>query len=261
MLGTMFNGLCRGAMGIVAALALGTGTAGAQPLAIAAASDLQAVLPELAQQFEAQEGRPVRLTFGSSGHFVSQIAQGAPFDLFLSADVEYPRALVASGRAEQDSLYEYAVGRLVVWSRHDSGVDVGRGLMVLDDAAVRRIAIANPQHAPYGRAAIAVLETAGLHARLRHKLVLGENVSQAAQFVQSGNAQAGLLALSLALAPALQRTGRYALVPESAHPPIHQAAVVITGSRNAALARRFLEFLKSGPVVARLRAAGFARPE
>ena len=233
----------------------------AQPLSVAAAADLQAVLPTLVRQFESASGRSVRLTFGSSGNFFSQIENGAPFDMLLSADIDYPRALVADGKADGPSLYAYGVGRLVLWTRRESGIDVARGLDVATDPAVQRIAIANPAHAPYGRAASAALTTAGVHDKVRAKLVLGENVSQAAQFVQSGNAQLGLLALSLALSPALKTTGRYALVPAAAHPPILQGAVVVSASRHKALARQFIDFLKTEGATAQLRAFGFEKPE
>lgn len=236
-------------------------SADAQPLSVAAAADLQVVLPALVRHFESASGRTVRLTLGSSGNFFSQIENGAPFDVLLSADIDYPRALVADGKADGASLYAYGLGRLVLWTRRGSGIDLERGLAVATDPAVRRIAIANPAHAPYGRAAIAALSAAGVHDAVRGKLVLGENVSQAAQFVQSGNAQLGLLALSLALSPAMQAAGRYTLVSAGAHPPILQGAVVVSASRNKALARQFIDFLKSESAAAQLRAFGFERPE
>lgn len=248
-------------MVLALAALLGPWSAGAQPLSIAAASDLQVALPELGRQFEVASGRPVRLTFGSSGNFFSQIKNGAPFDLFLSADIEYPRALIEDGKADAASLYTYGVGRLVLWTRHGSGIDVRRGIDVAADPAVQRIAIANPAHAPYGRAAMAALGAAGLRERVSAKLVLGENVSQAAQFVQSGNAQLGILAQSLALSPALTNAGTYVLLPATSHPPILQGAVAISASRELALARQFLDFLKSEPAAARLRTFGFATPE
>lgn len=228
----------------------------AQPLAVAAASDLQAVLPALATRFERETTIPIRLTFGSSGNFFSQIENGAPFDLFLSADIDYPRTLVEKGRAERGSLYTYALGQLVLWSRDR---DVARGLPLLADATVSRVAIANPAHAPYGRAAMAALKSTGLLAAVQAKLVLGENVSQAAQFVQSGNAQAGLIPLALALSPALSR-GRHAVVPPDLYPPIVQAAVIISRSANRAGAARFLEFLRRDAIVAELAKAGFLPP-
>lgn len=149
----------------------------APPVTVAAASDLQIALPALVARFEQAAGIRVRVTYGSSGNFSAQIRNGAPFDVFLSADVDYPRQLVATGHADAASLYEYATGRIVLWTRTDSGIDVTRGLAVLRDARVRRLAIANPVHAPYGRAAVAALERAGLFDAAKPKLVLGENIS------------------------------------------------------------------------------------
>lgn len=230
------------------------------PLGIAAASDLQHVLPELVKVFEAESGHTVRITFGSSGTFHAQIANGAPFDLFLSADVDYPQRLARDGKADASSLRTYAAGQLVLWSRSDSGVDIQRGLGVLAEPAVTRVAIANPAHAPYGRAAMAALEAVNLTARVRQKLVLGENASQAAQFAQSGHAQAGLLPLALAVAPAMAKSGRYVAIPAHMHPPILQAAVIVSASRNKAAAEEFLRFFTRESTRARLAAAGFLQP-
>lgn len=235
-------------------------SAAPSPLSIAAASDLQVVLPRIVKQFEAESGQSVRLTFGSSGNFFAQIANGAPFDLFLSADIDYPRTLIARGKADRESLYSYAVGQLVLWSRNGSGVDLQRGLSVLGDPAAGRIAIANPAHAPYGRAALAAFERAGISEQVKSRLVLGENVAQAAQFAQSGNASVGLVPLALALAPAMASQGRYVAVPASMYPPIVQAAVVVSASANRALAGQFIAFLKRPPVVAQLSQAGFLAP-
>lgn len=232
----------------------------AASLGIAAASDLQTVLPELVEAFEAESGHTVRITFGSSGTFHAQISNGAPFDVFLSADVDYPRSLARDGKADASSLRTYAMGRLVLWSRLDSGVDLQRGLSVLGDATVTRVAIANPAHAPYGRAAMSVLEATGLTARVRPKLVLGENASQTAQFAQSGNAQAGLLPLALALAPAMTGSGRHIVVPADLHQPILQGAIIVSASRHKAAAEEFLRFFTRDTTAARLAAAGFLRP-
>lgn len=239
---------------------IGAGTAHSQDLAIAAASDLQAVLPAIGARFEERSGVSVRLTFGSSGNFFSQLQNGAPFDLFLSADLDYPERLVAAGLAVRDSLYEYGTGRIVVWARRGAPFDLRRGLHGLADPRVRRVAIANPDHAPYGRAAVAALRHERLYDSVRSKLVLGENISQAAQFVQSGNADAGILALSLAVAPALKSSGVYAEIPPTLHPPIRQGAVVLTASRHQAAARRFLDFMKRPEIVQTMRDFGFAPP-
>jgi molybdate transport system substrate-binding protein len=228
---------------------------------VAAASDLQAALPAIAAQFAQDTGRQVRLTFGSSGNFFTQIQNGAPFDVFFSADVDYPRRLEGAGQAERGSLYEYATGRLVLWTRKDSGIDPVRGLAVLGDARVRRIAIANPEHAPYGRAAVAALRHEGLYDRVREKLVLGENISQTAQFADSGSADVALLALALALSPALKGSGAYADIPERWYPPIEQAAIVIAASRQKPLARQFVDYLKKPATARILQSYGFGVPQ
>jgi molybdate transport system substrate-binding protein len=235
-------------------------SAEAQTLAIAAASDLQAALPAIAAQFEKDTGQKVTLTFGSSGNFFAQIRNGAPFDVFLSADIDYPRQLERAGAAERGSLYAYATGRLVLWTRKDSGIDVRGGLSVLADGRVRRVAIANPEHAPYGRAAVAALRHEGLYEQVKGKFVLGENISQTAQFAQSGNATVGLLALSLALAPALEGAGTYVEIPADFHPPIEQAAVVVAASRQKALAQQFVDALKKPSVAQILQSYGFGVP-
>jgi molybdate transport system substrate-binding protein len=245
----------------VAYLVLACGFASAQGLAVAAASDLQFALPAITAQFEKETGQQIRLTFGSSGNFFTQIQNGAPFDVYLSADIGYPRRLEESGAAERASLYEYATGRLVLWTRTDSGIDVLRGLTALAEARVKRIAIANPEHAPYGRAAVAALRHERLYERVRSKFVLGENISQAAQFVQSGSADVGVLALALALSPTLKSSGTYVEIPESWYPPIEQAAVVLTSSKQKPLARQFIDYLKKPDTVRILQSFGFAVPQ
>jgi molybdate transport system substrate-binding protein len=232
----------------------------AQPLSVAAASDLQVVLPAITGAFERSTGLKVNVSLGSSGNFLAQIKNGAPFDVFLSADIDYPRELERAGLTEPGTLSPYATGSLVLWTRTNSGVDVQRGLEVLLSANVRHVAIANPEHAPYGRAAVAALRAAGLYEKVQAKLVLGENVSQAAQFVQSGNAEAGLIPLSLARAPAASAVGQFVAVPASLYPPIEQAAVVVRASRNKTAARAFLAFLDQPATRTLLANAGFGPP-
>jgi molybdate transport system substrate-binding protein len=235
-------------------------TATAQDLAVAAASDLQAAFPAVAAQFEKDTGHHVAVTFGSSGNFVAQIQNGAPFDLFFSADIDYAKRLESASLAEPASLYKYAVGRIVLWTRKDSGIDVTRGLQSLRNSDVRKIAVANPEHAPYGRAAIAALEHEGLYDAVQSKIVLGENISQTAQFVQSGNADVGIIALSLALAPKTKEMGAYAEIPAGSYPPIEQAAVIVNASKNKALARDFLAFMKRPETIRLLQSFGFDVP-
>jgi molybdate transport system substrate-binding protein len=244
----------------VALLAATIAAAQQPPLRIAAASDLQAVFPVLTARFERQTRRAVDVSFGSSGNVFAQLQNGAPFDLFLSADIDYPRRLEASGLTVPGTLVEYARGRIVLWSRNDTTLDLARGLPVLADPQVRRVAIANPEHAPYGRAAVAALRHEQLYDRVRSKFVLGENISQAAQFAQSGNADAGVIALSLALAPAMRASGHYVDIPASYHPPIEQAAVVLRASRQQDIARQFLTFLQEPESRQALQQAGFVVP-
>ncbi len=233
----------------------------AQELTIAAASDLTFVMQELGARFEKETGSKLKVTFGSSGNFFAQIQHGAPFDLFLSADLDYPQKLARAGKADPATLYEYAWGRLVLWTPARSTLDVKRGLKLLLDPAVTKIAIANPLHAPYGRAAVAAMQHEGLYDAASPKLVKGENISQAAQFVQTGNADVGLIALSLAVAPAMQRAGRYQEIPADDHPPIVQACVVVTSSPRKELARRFVEFLKRPEQVELMKKYGFVPPK
>jgi molybdate transport system substrate-binding protein len=237
------------------------GTQSAPPaLTVAAASDLQTILPELVARFERSSGVKVNVSFGSSGTLFAQIQNGAPFDAFFSADIDYPKRLIASGHAEGNSLYEYATGRIVLWTRQNSGIDVTRGLAVLRDAQVRRIAIANPQHAPYGRAAVAALRHEKLYDAVQGKLVLGENISQAAQLVDSGNADVGIIAMSLALGPAMRASGRYAEIPAGAHPPIEQGVVITSASRAKETARQLIDYLKRPDAIELLQHSGLSSP-
>jgi molybdate transport system substrate-binding protein len=228
-----------------------------QEIAVAAASDLKFAMSELAGQFEKQTGTKVNVTYGSSGNFFSQLQNGAPFDLFFSADIEYPKKLESAGLTEMGTLYRYAVGRIVIWMPVDSKVDVTKqGWNALLDASVQKIAIANPEHAPYGRAAVAALQKAGIYQQVKSKLVFGENISQAAQFVQSGNAQAGIIALSLAISPPM-KDGKSWKVPAEMHPAIEQGAIVMKSAKNKGPARGFLEFVKSKQGRATLEKYGF----
>ncbi len=241
-------------------IALTAVAARAGEITVAAAADLTFAFQDAAVKFHKATGDTIRLVSGSSGNFFAQIRNGAPYDLFFSADLEYPRKLEAAGLAEPDSLYEYAAGRIVIWVPSASPLALRRGLPVLLDPRVRRIAIANPQHAPYGRAAAAAMRRAGIYDQLRDKLVLGENISQAAQFAASGNADAGIIALSLALAPALESRGRFVEVPPADYPPILQAAVIVRSSRHKDAARRFIAFLKGREGMALMESYGFTPP-
>lgn len=234
-------------------------TKNAPELVVAAAADLNSALQEIAERYEKTTGVKVKLSFGASGALTQQIQNGAPFDLFFSADMDYPRLLVTAGAADGASLYQYAVGKLVLWVPADSPLDVEhKGIDILLDPAVKKIAIANPQHAPYGRAAEAALKHYGLYDKVSDRLVLGENISQAAQFVESGNAQAGFVALAHAASPAMKGKGKYWQVPAEAYPALAQGVVVLSQSQHKHEAAAFLEYVKqSGDV---LRKYGFTLP-
>jgi molybdate transport system substrate-binding protein len=233
----------------------------AAELKIAAAADLTYAFKDVAARFEKQTGNKTRLTYGSSGNFFSQIQNGAPFDLFFSADVSFPQKLEAAGLAEPGTIYDYAKGQIVIWVPNASKLDLSKGLAVLLDPNIGKIAIANPQHAPYGSAAVAAMKHEGIYDQVKSKFVMGENISQTAQFVQSGNADAGIVALSLALAPAMKTTGRYVLIPPTDYPPLIQAAVILKSSPNKELARQFLKFLKAPGTIALMEQYGFAIPK
>ena len=232
-----------------------------ESLTVAAAADLQPVMTDIAARFEQQSGARVKLSFGSSGNFFAQIENGAPYDVFFSADVDYPTKLQAAGRIEPGSLYMYATGKIALWASEGSTVDVSKGLSILGADAAKKIAIANSAHAPYGRAAEAALKSAGLWDSVSSKLVLGENIAQTAQFVQSGNADVGIVALSLVLAPGMKGKGRYFVVPQNLYPPLQQAAVILKDSQHKNLARMFLQFVKSNEIAFLLRQYGFSSEE
>jgi molybdate transport system substrate-binding protein len=230
-------------------------------VSVAAASDLRYALDEVVAAFTAMNpDTEVMVSYGSSGSFYAQLVNGAPFDLFLSADVDYARRLVTQGVAVADSLFIYAEGRLVVWVPAASGLDIeARGLDALRSPAITRVAIANPEHAPYGRAAEAALRSAGVYDVVKPKLVLGDNVSQALQFVESGAAEAGVVALSLALAPPVVAAGRYVLVPATAHPRLEQGGVIMAAAAGEG-ASRLRSFLMSPDGRAVLDRYGFVEP-
>jgi len=230
-------------------------------LTIAAAADLSSALKDIADSFEKGTGIQVRLSFGASGGLTQQIENGAPFDLFFSADMDYPRQLIKDNQADSTSLYEYALGKLVLWVPVDSPLDVEhQGMQALLDGSVRKISIANPQHAPYGRAAMEALKHAGLYDKVADRLVIGENISQAAQFVESGNAQAGFVALAHAAAPSMKGKGKYWVVPADYYPPLAQGAVILSHSSHKKEAAEFLKYFQTKPVSDALQKYGFTLP-
>jgi len=233
----------------------------ADEVTAAAASDLSFAFKEIAAGFEKQTGHTLRLSTGSSGNFFAQIRVGAPFDVFFSADAEYPRTLEREGSAQPGSLYIYAIGRIVIWAPRGSLNLKKDGMRALLDPTVRKIAIANPRHAPYGRAAVAALKHFGIYEQVESRLVFGENVSQAAQFVESGNAQAGVIAMSLASAPQMKDRGEHWLIPEEAHPKLEQAAVILRAARSPMAARALFDYLRGPQGQAILKRYGFQIPK
>ena len=237
-----------------------TGATRAQEVRVAAAADLEFAMQDVAAQFEKHTGTKVDVTYGSSGNFFSQLQNGAPFDLFFSADIDYPRKLEAAGLAEPGTLYQYAVGRIAIWTPADAKVDVASlGWKALLDASVQKIAIANPEHAPYGRAAVEALKKAGIYDQVKPKLVFGENISQTAQFVQSGSAQAGIVALSLAVSPAMKDGQRWE-IPSALYRPLEQGVVILESSTNQQAAHAFLRYLRTPEAQALLMRYGFSTP-
>ena len=242
------------------AICLGAAAANADPAvpAVAAAADLKFALPEIAQAFERDSGRKLRLSFGSSGMFAQQIIQGAPFELFFSADEQYVEMLQKAGRSA-DAGRLYALGRLALFLPNGSPVQADRDLRDLAAAArdgrLKRLAIANPEHAPYGRAAREALRHLGIWEALGDKLVLGENAAQAAQFAASGSAQAGIVPLSLTRAADLATRGAFVTLPESWHAPLRQRMVLTRGAGDTA--RLFYAFMQTPAALAILERHGF----
>lgn len=228
---------------------------------VAAASDLQYALTEISEAFTRATGRSVKLATGSSGNFTRQIIQGAPFELFFSADEDYVREL-ANRSLTVDRGALYAIGRLALFVPRNSPVRADPELSDLAaavaDGRLRKLAIANPEHAPYGRAAREVLTKKGLWERLQSRLVLGENVSHAAQFAVSGSVEAGLIAYSLASSDRIARQGSFSLVPQVWHTPLRQRMVLLRGSGETA--RQFYAFSQSPPARAVFERYGFSLP-
>ncbi len=237
-----------------------TGPICAQPAAlrVAAAADLEPVLPPILAEYEKQTGTEVEATYQASAVLTTQVLNGAPFDLFLSADLSFPKRLMDAGVADVEGSTTpivYAKGTLVLWERKDSHLPPP-SLALLSDANLKRLAIANPDRAPYGRAAIAALTSLKLYDTLKPKLVTAENIAQAAQFVDSGNADAGLISLTSAKTPRLAANGRYFVMPRTLYPPIEQGAVIVKASNRHAEAQELLDFLLSSKVQAQLALSG-----
>lgn len=233
----------------------------AEEIIIAAASDLNFAFKEIVSEYERSTGNHVKLSLGSSGNFYSQIKNGAPFDLYFSADVGYPRKLEEAGLTVPGSLYRYAIGRVVLWTGATTGIDVSKGLEVLNDPVIKKVAIANPKHAPYGRAAVAAMEHYKIYDTVKDRLVFGENVSQAAQFIQSGACDIGIVALSLAVAPAMKAAGIYWEIPQETHPTLEQGAVMLKTPRHREAAGQFMKFIQSDQGREIMTRYGFTLPD
>jgi molybdate transport system substrate-binding protein len=242
-----------------------TPTAAGAPrvVSVAAAADLKFALDDLVADYRrAHPDVDVRVTYGASGNFFAQLSNRAPFDLYFSADVDYPRRLAEQGLADKDSLFVYAVGHLVVWVRRDSPLNVEKlGIRAVLDPSVKKIGLANPKHAPYGRAAQAALKKLGVYDQVEGRLVYGENVAQTAEFIDTGAADVGLIALSLALAPTLRDRGRYWEVPLDAYPRLEQGGIILSWARDRPAVEALRAFVLAPEGKAVLRRYGFFVPE
>ncbi len=218
-----------------------TATPAGGPLLVAAAADLQFAFTDIANLYRQQTGQKVTVTFGSTGELAQQIENGAPFDLFASADISYIEGLKAKGLIIPETQQLYAQGRIVLAVNKQSGVQATR-LADLTQAAITRVAIANPQHAPYGRAAMQALQASGVWDAIQPKLVYGETVPQALQFVQTGNAPVGIVSLSVANVPEIT----YTLIDSQLHQPLNQALAVLSRSPRVSMAKDFIDFV-NGP--------------
>jgi molybdate transport system substrate-binding protein len=228
------------------------------PLRVAAAADLEPVLPPILDQFSQATGIRAEATYQASAVLATQILNGAPFDLFLSADLGYPKRLIEAGLADappSSMPVVYARGTLVLWVRKDSHLPPP-SLDLLSSPRIKRLAIANPERAPYGRAAVAALASLKLYDALKPRLATAENIAQAAQFVDSGNADAGLISLTAALTPRLAASGTYFVISRDLYPPIEQGAVIVSKTQQRAAAHKLLDYLLSPAIQARLAKSG-----
>ncbi|WP_324671658.1 molybdate ABC transporter substrate-binding protein [Hymenobacter sp. GOD-10R] len=233
-------------------------TAQTTTLRVAAAADLRYAMDSLVVVFATQQPNVhLDVTYGSSGKFYEQIRHGAPFELFFSADSDYPRQLQAQGLTAAAPVL-YAQGQLVLWSKTLD--PVSQGLQTLLDPRVKKIAIANPAHAPYGKKAVEILRHYQLYEKVQPRLVFGENIAQTANYAATGAADVGVLALALALSPALKAQGHYYLIPQQAYTPLEQSFVVLKGAAGHLAATQFSDFLASAPARTVLRAYGFTLP-
>jgi molybdate transport system substrate-binding protein len=235
---------------------------GGREVRVAVAANFKFAFDDIAAAFqEKNQGIKVTATYGSSGNFYAQLSNKAPFDLFLSADTNYPRKLIEDGLADKDSEFLYAVGQIVVWVRNDSKLDLDNfGINAVADPSVKKLAIANPRLAPYGQAAEAAMKKLGVYDDVKDRLVLGENIAQTTQFVESGAADVGIIALSLAVAAPVKDKGRYWVVPLDAYPPIEQNGVILNWARDREAAQSFRSFMTGPEGRAILKRYGYTLP-
>lgn len=242
-------------------LALAGSVTAQTPIRVAAAADLEPVLPQILEQFRQATGIRAEATYQASAMLTTQIMNGAPFDLFLSADLSYPKRLIdagladAAGSADSTTPITYAKGTLVLWARKDSHLPPP-SLDLLRSPDLKRLAIANPDRAPYGRAAIAALNNLKLYDALKPRLATAENIAQAAQFADTGNADAGLISLTSALTPHMAASGSYFVIPRDLYPPIEQGAVIVSKTTQRAAVHKLLDYLLSAPIQAQLAKSG-----
>jgi len=231
-------------------------------LRIAAAADLRFAMDEIIDAFRQEHpGVRVEVTYGSSGNFYAQLSNHAPFDIFFSADVDYPRRLIREGAALADTEFLYGVGRLVVWVSRASPIAVEKlGMQSLLDPSAKKIAIANPRHAPYGRAAVDAMKRMGVYDQVKDRIVFGDSVLQTAQFVQGGGADIGLISHSFALAPTFRDKGRYWEVPLDAYPRREQGGVILSWAHDRSTAQALRDFVLGERSKSVLRRYGFALP-
>lgn len=234
-------------------------SAQAEKITVAAAADLKFAMDEIVTTFKkANAGDEIDVIYGSSGKFHTQIQQGAPYDLYFSADIGFPRELAKNGFAASE-VKPYAFGRIVLWSASQDATQMT--LASLADPNITRIAIANPKHAPYGKRAEEALRASGMWDKVEPKLVYGENISHTAQFVQTKNAQVGIIALALAINPELASKGGYWLIPDNLHEPLEQGFIITKEGANNALAKRFADYMGGKPARAVMTKYGFVLPE
>ncbi len=251
----------RGYFPVLIAIALLSPIQAQTSLRVAAAADLEPVLPPILEQFRQVTGIRAEATYQASAMLTAQIMNGAPFDVFLSADLGYPKKLIdagladAAGTADSSTPITYAKGTLVLWTRKDSPLPPP-SLDLLRNPALKRLAIANPDRAPYGRAAVAALTSLKLYDTLKPRLATAENIAQAAQFVDSGNADAGLISLTSAMTPHMASNGTWFVIPRDLYPPLEQGAVIVSNTSQRAAVHKLLDYLLSPPIQAQLAKSG-----